>query len=129
MDFTTIAAVASSLVAVTVVFNTYILNKLKPKRKLIKGLLAFGGSTLITLAVKFIPPGAIVALIGAIAGVEVDPIDLVSGAETLDWLGFAGVNVFLFIMSGGVWDLSKIFGWRQSTKIPGTSSKREHFRE
>ncbi len=130
MNFTLIAAVASSLVAVTVVLNTYILNKVKPETKLIKGLVAFGGSTVVTLAVKFVPLSGIVSLL-AVVGVAIDPIELPSDALTLNWLGLAGVDVFLFLMSGGVWDMSKLFGWRQSTKIglaAGKSRKLEHFR-
>ena len=89
-------ALASAIGAVAVLLTTKAVNAFKPKSKAAGYAIAFGVSTLLVLASRF-------------GGVELG-LPNVSGVS---WVQLGFIDVLVFGMAGGFWDMLKLFGIRQ----------------
>ena len=88
---------SSALGAVAILLTAKVQNLLKPKGKLLNYLVAFGVSTGLVLAAKFLDAGAL-------------GLPDISG---LSWGDLAVVDALVFAMAGGFWDILKIVGIRK----------------
>lgn len=89
-------ALASAIGAVAVLLTTKAVNAIKPKSKAAGYAIAFGVSTLLVLASRF--------------GGEELGLPNVSGVS---WVQLAFIDVLVFGMAGGFWDMLKLFGIRK----------------
>ena len=89
-------ALAASIGAVAVLLTTKATNAIKPKSKAAGYAIAFGVSTLLILASKF-------------SGPELGLPDV----SNLSWIQLGEVDLIVFLMAGGFWDMLKLFGIRK----------------
>ena len=87
---------AGILGGVAVLLTTKVTNALKPKSKAAGYGIAFGVSTVLVLASKY-------------AGPELGLPDV----SDLSWVNLGIVDVLVFAMAGGFWDLLKVVGIRK----------------